>query len=348
MSDTTIDVPSSAVAIRQPEHPTTLEPSPPALWGTTDQAVILEKATSTANVMKGVIQRQGLISRISGREYPRCEAWTLLGTLLGVFPVTSWTREIEGGYEARVEAKTLSGAIVGAAEAICTRKEKNWSSRDDFALKSMAQTRATAKALRMPLGFVMTLAGYEATPAEEMHSEALPSTPPPAANTPPASVPRPSRGELLQTLLVKLCPTDEIRNALTTYLRTVPSKSGRLALLGEEGLEKLDDTMLRYIVSHWAEVWPKVDAWHSGQVPDAEVAPEPGYPYKPKDTNKAHYKGKTLKELFELDPKWAFGIAMNFTAEPWKSDDGQEHQPSPAVVAFARVCEEWREKNRRQ
>jgi hypothetical protein len=35
----------------------------------------------------------------------------------------------------------------------------------------MAQTRATSKALRQPLGFVMTLAGYAATPAEEMPRE---------------------------------------------------------------------------------------------------------------------------------------------------------------------------------
>ena len=32
----------------------------------------------------------------------------------------------------------------------------------------MAQTRAVSKALRLPLGFVMSIAGYEATPAEEM------------------------------------------------------------------------------------------------------------------------------------------------------------------------------------
>ena len=31
----------------------------------------------------------------------------------------------------------------------------------------MAQTRSTSKALRLPLGFVVALAGYEATPAEE-------------------------------------------------------------------------------------------------------------------------------------------------------------------------------------
>jgi hypothetical protein len=34
----------------------------------------------------------------------------------------------------------------------------------------MAQTRAASKALRQPLGFVVVLAGYEATPADEMPS----------------------------------------------------------------------------------------------------------------------------------------------------------------------------------
>ena len=67
-----------------------------------------------------------------------------------------------------MEARTLAGALVGAAEAQVTRQEQNWRSRDDYALRSMAQTRATGKAMRLPLGFVMSLAGYEATPAEEM------------------------------------------------------------------------------------------------------------------------------------------------------------------------------------
>jgi hypothetical protein len=96
------------------------------------------------------------------------EGWTLLGTMLGVFPVCEWTRKLDDGWEARVVAKTLAGQTVGAAEAECLRSERSWSSRDDYALRSMAQTRATSKALRQPLGFVVTLAGFEATPAEEM------------------------------------------------------------------------------------------------------------------------------------------------------------------------------------
>jgi hypothetical protein len=85
---------------------------------------------------------------------------------------------VADGWEARVEARTLAGQVVGAAEAECLRTEKTWSSRDDYALRSMAQTRAVSKALRGPLGFVVTLAGYEATPAEEMPAEGFTASQP--------------------------------------------------------------------------------------------------------------------------------------------------------------------------
>lgn len=159
--------PQTAVVIRPEQHV--------SLFGASEPVAIIEKATSVATALKGVLQAQHLISKIQGKEYPRCEAWTLLGTMLGVFPVLAWSKPVEDGWEARVEAKTRDGAIVGAAEAQCLRTERNWSNRDDFAIRSMAQTRATAKALRMPLGFVMTLAGYEATLAEEMTFEKAPA-----------------------------------------------------------------------------------------------------------------------------------------------------------------------------
>lgn len=153
--------------------------APPSLFGTTDPVTVIEKAGTVANALKEVIRKQKLISNIGGKEYPRCEAWTLLGTMLGVFPVLIWTRKLETGWEARVEARTRDGAVVGCAEAQCLNTERNWNNRDDFALRSMAQTRATAKCLRMPLGFVMTLSGFEPTPAEEMTFE------PPVKREPP-------------------------------------------------------------------------------------------------------------------------------------------------------------------
>ena len=141
------------------------------LFGTDDPAEVVIRATKIADALADVIRKQGLASRIGDREYVRVEGWTFLGTMLGVFPVTAWTRRIEGqdgGWEARVEAVTKDGITIGAAEAECLRTERTWAKRDDYALRSMAATRATSKALRMPLGFVMTLAGFEATPADEM------------------------------------------------------------------------------------------------------------------------------------------------------------------------------------
>ncbi|KKL96002.1 hypothetical protein LCGC14_1848770, partial [marine sediment metagenome] len=136
------------------------------LTGSPDER--LAEATEVANALSPLINTKKLYANINGRKHVLFEGWTTLGALVGVFPVTAWTRPVEQGWEARVEARTLSGAIVGAAEAQCLRTEKIWSNRDDYALRSMAQTRAGGKALRMPLGFIMSLAGYEATPAEEI------------------------------------------------------------------------------------------------------------------------------------------------------------------------------------
>jgi hypothetical protein len=149
-------------------------PASPTLFATGDPSEVVAKATQSAKVLADVIRDRHLYKTIGGKNHVYVEAWTLLGSMLGVFPVVEWTRPIEGGWEARVEARTLSGALVGAAEGQCTRSEKTWASRDDYALRSMAQTRATSRALRGPLGFIVVLAGYNATAAEEMPSDEAP------------------------------------------------------------------------------------------------------------------------------------------------------------------------------
>jgi hypothetical protein len=98
-----------------------------------------------------------------------------------VYAVIEWTKEREDGWEARAQAFTIDGQIVGAGEAVCLKDEANWRGKPSTALKGMAQTRAMSRALRAPLGFIMTLAGYRATAAEEM-----PPTPP----SQPSSAPR--------------------------------------------------------------------------------------------------------------------------------------------------------------
>ena len=126
------------------------------------------QAVEIAAALSPIIEDRRLYTTIQGKRHVLYEGWTTLGALVGVVPVTAWTRPIEGGWEARVEARTLAGAIVGAAEAECCRAEARWREADDYAIRSMAQTRAGSKALRMPLGFIVHLSGFEATPAEEM------------------------------------------------------------------------------------------------------------------------------------------------------------------------------------
>lgn len=119
-------------------------PVPVGLFGAAGPAGIVRAATEVADQLAQVVERQKLFTNISGRKHVRVEGWTLLGNLLGVFPVVVWTRPLEHegkvfGWEAGAEARTMSGAVVGAAEAMCTKGEKTWSSRDSFALRSMAQ-----------------------------------------------------------------------------------------------------------------------------------------------------------------------------------------------------------------
>lgn len=75
------------------------------------------------------------------------------------------------GYVASFYAKR-DGQTVGWGEARCDRTERNWRTAENNAIASMAQTRAQSKALRQPLAWIIGLAGYSATPAEEMAPDA--------------------------------------------------------------------------------------------------------------------------------------------------------------------------------
>ena len=55
-----------------------------------------------------------------------------------------------------------------AAESMCSRDEGHWKDSDEYAIRSMAQTRATSRALASVLRLVVSLAGFSGTPAEEM------------------------------------------------------------------------------------------------------------------------------------------------------------------------------------
>lgn len=188
---------STELAEREPEiidaEIATPTPAPLTLFGSNDPDVVVAQAAKVARALEKVIRAQGLYVSIRGKDYVKVDGWTLLGTMLGVFPFLVWSHKLEDGWEARVEARTLDGRVVGAAESMCTRGESRWRSADEYAVRSMAETRTTGKALRQPLAFVMHLAGFEETPADE-----IPQDEPPAAAK-PAESPGPIPSELRPT-----------------------------------------------------------------------------------------------------------------------------------------------------
>lgn len=160
--------------------------TPATLFGTDDPVAVIQRAAVVAAALSDIIDKQRLFSNISGKKHVKVEGWTLLGSMLGLFPVVEYCKpvEIDGvkGFEAKVNAKTRDDEIVGSAISYCMRNEQRWSKADSYAVASMAQTRATSKSLRGPLGFVVTMAGYDATPMEEIvdRSEERHAAPAPA------------------------------------------------------------------------------------------------------------------------------------------------------------------------
>jgi len=76
--------------------------------------------------------------------------------------------EVAGySWESRVEVYR-DGVRISAGESMCSRTEETWRERPDYSLRGMAQTRATARAIAGAARWIVTLAGYSATPAEEM------------------------------------------------------------------------------------------------------------------------------------------------------------------------------------
>lgn len=158
---------------------------------------IIEQSTQIANILKDIINKQQLFQKIQGNKYVTVEGWTTLSSILQLVPLISncerLDREDEIIYEAYCEVYTANNRLVSQASAICSNKERNWRNRDEYAIRSMAQTRAISKALRLPLGWIMTLADFTPTPLEEMSDVDFKSNKKPARQTRPTQKPKPTR-----------------------------------------------------------------------------------------------------------------------------------------------------------
>ena len=178
------------------------------LWRAPDE--VLAEAKRAADALQSVIQGSSIKPVPFGdREHLRHEHWETLGHFYGYCTKIESTSYVEFGEVSGYEATALlinerTGAVVGRVDSMCLDDEEQWGEvsaykwedtfngkgekvgrhqvqvgtkqKPLFQLRSMAQTRASAKAFRTKLAWVAVLAGYAPTPAEEMGKSSHPST----------------------------------------------------------------------------------------------------------------------------------------------------------------------------
>lgn len=157
--------------------------------------IVLENARTAATALVTVLSNKKKPVIMNGEQYLEFEDWQTCGQFYGYTVKTGGAVpvEVDGVKGAKASADLIdikTGMYLGGAEAYCMRDEDHWNTRPKyewqgkgedsrrvkvgdevvpwFQLASMAQTRAGAKALRNRLAWVVVLAGYKATPAEEM------------------------------------------------------------------------------------------------------------------------------------------------------------------------------------
>ncbi len=126
-----------------------------------------------ANNLKEMILTNNLCTPLKGKNYVNVEGWQVAGAFTGLFPVVEKVEDLSDGnaikYRAEVSlVDNKTGEKVGYGVAICSNKEHGKQQFDEYAIASMAQTRAVGKAFRLKIGWLLKIAGYEATPLEEM------------------------------------------------------------------------------------------------------------------------------------------------------------------------------------
>jgi hypothetical protein len=144
----------------------------------------IQRGAAIARQLRDYLRQARMTVRLPrGGEHVRIEGWQVLCHMcnLPLPSIVDLRRENrEGGYVYVAEALLAYGGREYRAYGVCSSDEPNWRGKPEFQLASMAQTRAAGKVLRLLLGWVVTLAGYEPTPAEEIVDEPTPPNTPTA------------------------------------------------------------------------------------------------------------------------------------------------------------------------
>lgn len=141
------------------------------------QSISLQRAKKLSVLLTRFLKGNDLIIEIAGKNYVPVEGWQFLGTQLGLTEVVTDCEPVKSEtniqYKAVVEVINQHGTVVSRGFAWCSNSESKKKSFEEYAIASMAQTRAVGKAYRNILSWIVKMGGYEAMPAEEADRDKL-------------------------------------------------------------------------------------------------------------------------------------------------------------------------------
>lgn len=134
----------------------------------------LEAAKQKALILREMVQAQGLAVKVGVSEHLKLEGWQTIGRAYGCSGrthVAELLRDANGtieGVQAHADIVDSQGVIVGGADSFCFANEDGKEEQTIAQLAGMAQTRAEGRAFKQMFSWVVVLADYSATPAEEV------------------------------------------------------------------------------------------------------------------------------------------------------------------------------------
>lgn len=187
-----------AVAQKEQKHPAEtpkvlVTPAQMKSLGISDVQEVMDAAIQ----VQEYVRTNALSVEFKGEMYVMVEGWQFAGSLFGLvskivsydnqsdyiekveFTWMGWRKDgsrvekkhtARGLYKYFAEAHCVDaeGRVVAQGFAMCSNEEVKKHTFDEYAILSMAQTRAVGKAYRLALSFIMKAAGFSATPAEEI------------------------------------------------------------------------------------------------------------------------------------------------------------------------------------
>jgi hypothetical protein len=149
-----------------------------------DPATAVAYAAQVSTQIASVLSEGNGYSTISKKKHITIEGWQSLAAMTGHSVEVEWSRPVEGMpanakgvmvWEARAVVRDQNGRVVASGESMADPGEgAPWGRSGNYSVRSMAQTRAMSRALSSRMRYIVQLAGFSGTPAEEMPRESAP------------------------------------------------------------------------------------------------------------------------------------------------------------------------------